>query len=80
MLSRVINRRFPLTRITTTFKKALNIVWHLSLNRYSPLAKQFAQQFSGHDLPSMLAKFSLPVSLAEFRNPLEAPAQEVSLL
>lgn len=38
------------------------------------------QQFPGHDLPSMLAKFSLPVSLAEFRNPLEAPAQEVRLL
>lgn len=49
-----------------------------SLTSYSPLAEQFAQQFSGHDLPSMLAKFSLPVSLAEFRNPLEAPAQEVS--
>ncbi len=52
----------------------------LSLIRYSPLAEQFAQQFPGHDLPSMLAKFSLPVSLAEFRNPLEAPAQEVILL
>lgn len=38
------------------------------------------KQFPGHDLPSMLAKFSLPVSLAEFRNPLEAPAQEVRLL
>uniref|UniRef100_H2TV92 GATOR complex protein NPRL3 n=1 Tax=Takifugu rubripes TaxID=31033 RepID=H2TV92_TAKRU len=40
----------------------------------------FAQQFPGHDLPSMLAKFSLPVSLAEFRNPLEAPAQEAQLI
>lgn len=49
----------------------------LSLNRYSPLADEFTQMFPGHDLPSMLAKFSLPVSLAEFRNPLEAPAQEV---
>lgn len=51
----------------------------LSLDRYSSLAEQFAQQFPGHDLPSMLAKFSLPVSLAEFRNPLEALAQEVGL-
>lgn len=49
----------------------------LSLTRYSALAEQFSQQFPGNDLPSMLAKFSLPVSLAEFRNPLEAPAQEV---
>lgn len=57
-----------------------NNVCHLSPDRYSPLAEQFAQQFPGHDLPSMLAKFSLPVSLAEFRNPLEAPAQEVRLL
>lgn len=53
---------------------------HLSLDRYSPLAEQFAQQFPGHDLPSTLAKFSLPVSLAEFRNPLEAPAQEAQLI
>lgn len=51
-----------------------------SLGRYSPLAEQFTQQFPGHDLPSMLANFSLPVSLAEFRTPLEAPAQEVGLL
>lgn len=58
----------------------LKYVSHLFLDRYSPLAEQFAQQFPGHDLPSMLAKFSLPVSLAEFRNPLEAPAQEVGLL
>lgn len=49
----------------------------LSPTRYSVLAEQFSQQFPGNDLPSMLAKFSLPVSLAEFRNPLEAPAQEV---
>lgn len=52
----------------------------LFLDRYSTLAEQFSQQFPGNDLPSMLAKFSLPVSLAEFRNPLEAPAQEVGLL
>ncbi|XP_017284769.1 GATOR complex protein NPRL3 isoform X1 [Kryptolebias marmoratus] len=53
---------------------------HANISLYSPLAEQFAQQFSGHDLPSMLAKFSLPVSLAEFRNPLEAPAQEAQLI
>ncbi|XP_072224278.1 GATOR1 complex protein NPRL3 isoform X2 [Leuresthes tenuis] len=53
---------------------------HANICLYSPLAEQFAQQFSGHDLPSMLAKFSLPVSLAEFRNPLEAPAQEAQLI
>lgn len=52
----------------------------LFLSRYSALAEQFSQQFPGNDLPSMLAKFSLPVSLAEFRNPLEAPAQEVRLV
>ncbi|XP_029913720.1 GATOR1 complex protein NPRL3 isoform X2 [Myripristis murdjan] len=50
---------------------------HANICLYSPLAEQFAQQFPGHDLPSMLAKFSLPVSLAEFRNPLEAPVQEL---
>ncbi|XP_043955445.1 GATOR complex protein NPRL3 isoform X3 [Gambusia affinis] len=53
---------------------------HANISLYSALAKQFAQQFSGHDLPSVLAKFSLPVSLAEFRNPLEAPAQEAQLI
>ncbi|XP_039680129.1 GATOR complex protein NPRL3 isoform X3 [Perca fluviatilis] len=53
---------------------------HANICLYSPLAEQFAQQFHGHDLPSMLAKFSLPVSLAEFRNPLEAPAQEAQLI
>ncbi|XP_036003975.1 GATOR complex protein NPRL3 isoform X2 [Fundulus heteroclitus] len=53
---------------------------HANISLYSPLAEQFALQFSGHDLPSMLAKFSLPVSLAEFRNPLEAPAQEAQLI
>ena len=45
--------------------------------RYSPLAQLFAEQYPGHDLPSVLAKFSLPYSLAEFRNPLEAPVHEV---
>lgn len=53
---------------------------HANICLYSPMAEQFAQQFPGHDLPSMLAKFSLPVSLAEFRSPLEAPAQEVQLI
>ncbi|XP_063328220.1 GATOR complex protein NPRL3 isoform X5 [Pelmatolapia mariae] len=53
---------------------------HANICLYSPLAEQFARQFPGHDLPSMLAKFSLPVSLAEFRNPLEAPAQEAQLI
>lgn len=46
--------------------------------RYSPLAEQFSRQFPSHDLPSVLAKFSLPVSLSEFRSPLAPPAQEVS--
>lgn len=53
---------------------------HANICLYSPLAEQFAQQFPGHDLPSMLSKFSLPVSLSEFRNPLEAPAQEAQLI
>ncbi|KAM9780154.1 GATOR1 complex protein NPRL3 isoform 1-T1 [Neosynchiropus ocellatus] len=53
---------------------------HANISLYSNLARQFAQQFPGSDLPSMLAKFSLPVSLAEFRNPLEAPAQETQLI
>ncbi|KAM9393336.1 GATOR1 complex protein NPRL3 isoform 3-T3 [Pholidichthys leucotaenia] len=53
---------------------------HANICLYSKLAEQFSQQFSGHDLPSMLAKFSLPVSLAEFRNPLETPAQEAQLI
>ncbi|MBN3320979.1 NPRL3 protein, partial [Atractosteus spatula] len=47
---------------------------------YSPLAEHFAQQFPGHDLPSMLAKFSLPVSLSEFRNPLDPPVEEANLI
>ncbi|KAK2833251.1 hypothetical protein Q5P01_017140 [Channa striata] len=53
---------------------------HANICLYSTLAENFAQQFPGHDLPSMLSKFSLPVSLAEFRNPLEAPAQEAQLI
>ncbi|XP_028311021.1 GATOR1 complex protein NPRL3 isoform X2 [Gouania willdenowi] len=53
---------------------------HANICLYSFVADQFALQFPGHDLPSMLAKFSLPVSLAEFRNPLEAPAQEAQLI
>uniref|UniRef100_A0A8C6L6G3 GATOR complex protein NPRL3 n=1 Tax=Nothobranchius furzeri TaxID=105023 RepID=A0A8C6L6G3_NOTFU len=53
---------------------------HANISLYSPLAEQFSQQFSGHNLPSMLAKFSLPVSLAEFRSPLEALAQEAQLI
>lgn len=48
------------------------------VSRYSPLAEQFSHQFPSHDLPSVLAKFSLPVSLSEFRNPLAPPVQEVS--
>uniref|UniRef100_A0A3B3CVX7 GATOR complex protein NPRL3 n=1 Tax=Oryzias melastigma TaxID=30732 RepID=A0A3B3CVX7_ORYME len=53
---------------------------HANICIYSSLAEEFSQQFSGSNLPSMLAKFSLPVSLAEFRNPLEAPAQEAQLI
>lgn len=44
---------------------------------YSPLADAFSCQFRGHNLPSMLSKFSLPVSLSEFKNPLAPPVQEV---
>uniref|UniRef100_A0A8C1UZA9 GATOR complex protein NPRL3 n=1 Tax=Cyprinus carpio TaxID=7962 RepID=A0A8C1UZA9_CYPCA len=53
---------------------------HANICMYSPLAEQFALQFPGHDLPSMLAKFSLPVSLSEFRNPLDAPAQLIQMV
>ncbi|NXX71359.1 NPRL3 protein, partial [Spizella passerina] len=57
-----------------------NNVYMLSPNAsvclYSPLADAFSCQFRGHNLPSMLAKFSLPVSLAEFKNPLAPPVQE----
>ncbi|XP_056108815.1 GATOR complex protein NPRL3 isoform X2 [Rhinichthys klamathensis goyatoka] len=53
---------------------------HANISIYSPLADEFALQFPGHDLPSMLAKFSLPVSLSEFRNPLDAPVHEAQLI
>ncbi|XP_061905773.1 GATOR complex protein NPRL3 isoform X2 [Entelurus aequoreus] len=53
---------------------------HANIHLCSPQAEQFSEKFPGHDLPSMLAKLSLPVSLAEFRNPLEAPAQEAQLI
>lgn len=53
---------------------------HANICIYSPLAEQFSIQFPGHDLPSMLAKFSLPVSLSEFRNPLDAPVHEAKLI
>ncbi|MGH0135639.1 UNVERIFIED_CONTAM: hypothetical protein FKN15_057944 [Acipenser sinensis] len=58
----------------------LHFLFHYCLLCYSPLAEQFAQQFPGHDLPSMLAKFSLPVSLSEFKNPLAPPVQEAQLI
>ncbi|XP_036857663.2 GATOR1 complex protein NPRL3 isoform X4 [Manis javanica] len=61
-----------------------NNVYMLSPNAnlclYSPLAEQFSHQFPAHDLPSVLAKFSLPVSLSEFRNPLTPPVQETQLI
>ncbi|XP_072458286.1 GATOR1 complex protein NPRL3 isoform X5 [Notamacropus eugenii] len=61
-----------------------NNVYMLSPNAsvclYSPLADQFSQQFPAHDLPSVLAKFSLPVSLSEFKNPLAPPVQETQLI
>uniref|UniRef100_A0A7N8XTR1 GATOR complex protein NPRL3 n=1 Tax=Mastacembelus armatus TaxID=205130 RepID=A0A7N8XTR1_9TELE len=53
---------------------------HANISLYSPLAEHFTQHFPGYDLPSMLAKFSLPVSLAEFRNPLEAPAYLIQMV
>ncbi|KAG8430926.1 hypothetical protein GDO86_019738, partial [Hymenochirus boettgeri] len=61
-----------------------NNVYMLSPNAnvglYSALAGQFANQFPAHDLPSVLAKFSLPVSLSEFKNPLSPPGQEPHLI
>ncbi|XP_034526635.1 GATOR complex protein NPRL3 isoform X5 [Ailuropoda melanoleuca] len=61
-----------------------NNVYMLSPNAsvclYSPLAERFSRQFPAHDLPSVLAKFSLPVSLSEFRNPLAPPVQETQLV
>ncbi|XP_030068280.1 GATOR1 complex protein NPRL3 isoform X2 [Microcaecilia unicolor] len=61
-----------------------NNVYMLSPNAdvglYSALADQFSCQFPGHDLPSVLARFSLPVSLSEFKNPLAPPGQEPQLI
>ncbi|KYO44570.1 nitrogen permease regulator 3-like protein isoform B [Alligator mississippiensis] len=61
-----------------------NNVYMLSPNAsvclYSPLADRFSCQFPGHDLPSVLSKFSLPVSLSEFKNPLAPPIQETQLI
>ncbi|KAK2533407.1 Nprl3 [Columba guinea] len=61
-----------------------NNVYMLSPNAsvclYSPLADAFACQFRGHNLPTMLSKFSLPVSLSEFKNPLAPPVQETQLI
>ncbi|XP_075035974.1 GATOR1 complex protein NPRL3 isoform X2 [Mixophyes fleayi] len=61
-----------------------NNVYMLSPNAnvglYSPLAEQFSRQFPSYDLPSVLAKFSLPVSLSEFKNPLSPPGQEPHLI
>ncbi|KAF6271637.1 NPR3 like, GATOR1 complex subunit [Rhinolophus ferrumequinum] len=61
-----------------------NNVYMLSPNAsvclYSALAEQFSHQFPSHDLPSVLAKFSLPISLSEFRNPLAPPVQETQLI
>ncbi|XP_060116779.1 GATOR1 complex protein NPRL3 [Heteronotia binoei] len=51
-----------------------------SLCLYSPLADEFSCQFPGHDLPSVLSKFSLPVCLAEFKDPLAPPMQETQLI
>uniref|UniRef100_A0A7N9IBQ8 GATOR1 complex protein NPRL3 C-terminal HTH domain-containing protein n=1 Tax=Macaca fascicularis TaxID=9541 RepID=A0A7N9IBQ8_MACFA len=45
-----------------------------------PSSQQFSHQFPSHDLPSVLAKFSLPVSLSEFRNPLAPAVQETQLI
>ncbi|XP_037669611.1 GATOR complex protein NPRL3 isoform X4 [Choloepus didactylus] len=61
-----------------------NNVYMLSPNAslcvYSPLAEQFSRQFPAHDLPTVLAKFSLPISLSEFRTPLAPPVQETQLV
>ncbi|KAK6311691.1 hypothetical protein J4Q44_G00173550 [Coregonus suidteri] len=63
------------------FQIAAHLVyWGKAIIVYSPLAEGFGQQFPGHDLPSMLAKFSLPLSLSEFRNPLDASVQEAQLI
>lgn len=64
-------------RVTLSSTAELSCASPLSCS-YSPLADAFSCQFRGHNLPSMLAKFSLPVSLSEFKNPLAPPVQEVS--
>uniref|UniRef100_UPI00358F6E28 GATOR1 complex protein NPRL3 isoform X2 n=1 Tax=Myxine glutinosa TaxID=7769 RepID=UPI00358F6E28 len=46
---------------------------------YSEHAENFSQQFPGHDLPSILAEFSLPTPLVEHRNPLANPDQQAHL-
>ncbi|XP_037363751.1 GATOR complex protein NPRL3 isoform X1 [Talpa occidentalis] len=51
---------------------------HASVCLHSLLAEQFSSRFPSHDLPSVLSRFSLPVSLSEFRSPLAPPVQEVS--
>ena len=53
---------------------------HASVCLFSPLAEHFSRQFPPHDLPSVLAKFSLPISLSELRNPLAPPVQETQLI
>ncbi|XP_020667598.1 GATOR1 complex protein NPRL3 isoform X1 [Pogona vitticeps] len=61
-----------------------NNVYMLSPNAsvclYSPVADEFCCQFPGHDLPSVLSKFSLPVSLSEFKDPLAPLMQETQLI
>ncbi|KAM6423811.1 GATOR1 complex protein NPRL3 isoform 1-T1 [Liasis olivaceus] len=61
-----------------------NNVYMLSPNAsvclYSPLAEEFSCQFPGHDLPAVLSKFSWPVSLSEFKDPLAPAIQETHLI
>ncbi|XP_041318257.1 GATOR complex protein NPRL3 isoform X4 [Pyrgilauda ruficollis] len=66
--------------VATNFIPPEAIERSLKSIRYSPLADAFSCQFRGHNLPSMLAKFSLPVSLSEFKNPLAPPVQETQLI
>ncbi|XP_053328080.1 GATOR complex protein NPRL3 isoform X4 [Spea bombifrons] len=60
-----------------------NNVYMLSPNAnvglYSSLAEKFSTQFPAQDLPLVLAKFSLPLSLSEFKNPLSPPGQEPNI-
>lgn len=49
----------------------------LPLCRYSPLAEEFSCLFPSQDLPAVLSKFSLPVSLSAFKSPLAPAVQEV---